>query len=123
MDVSILKILFIFFIISITPQSWAVNLDDIATLKKTNRCISCNLSKSNLRSANLQNAILRGANLTGADLNGANLTGADLNGANLNGVDLSNAILLNADILWIIHNNKTIFCRTTMPDGNLKMDC
>ena len=113
MDVSILKILFIFFIISITPQSWAVNLDDIATLKKTNRCISCNLSKSNLRSANLQNAILRGANLTGADLNGANL----------NGVDLSNAILLNADILWIIHNNKTIFCRTTMPDGNLKMDC
>ena len=40
MDISILKILFIFFIISITPQSWAVNLDDIATLKKTNRCIS-----------------------------------------------------------------------------------
>jgi len=120
---SIIKILIIPFSILITQQSWTANLDDIAKLEKTNRCIRCDLSESNLRNANLQNANLRGANLTGADLNGANLTGADLNGANLNGADLSNAKFLNADILWIKHNNRTVFCRTTMPDGSLNMDC
>jgi len=120
---SIQKFLVTSIFVLITQQSWALKLDDLAKFKKTNQCALCDLSEADFRNANLQNAILRGANLTGADLNGADLTRADLNGANLSGANLSNAILLNADILWIRQNNRTIFCRTTMPDGNQNMDC
>ena len=106
-----------------TQLSWAMNPNDLATFKKSNVCLLCDLSNADFRSHNLENAILRGSNLSGSNFNGANLTNADLNGANLIGAELSNAILLNADINWIKKDGTTIMCKTTMPDGEINRDC
>ena len=120
---SIIKYLIISSIIPMTQLSWAMNTDDLATLKKTNVCLLCDLSKADFRNHNLEDAILRGSNLSGSNFNAANLTNADLNGANLIGADLSNAILLNSDINWIRKDRTTKMCKTTMPDGTINNNC
>ena len=121
--VFIIKSILILVIVLVTPEVWSYDSKDLLKFKETNICLSCDLSRASLQNSNLENSVLRGANLEGANLNGANLRGSDLNGANLKGANLSGANLLDADILWIQHNNKTIMCKTTMPDGTINTDC
>jgi hypothetical protein len=62
-------------------------------------CTGCNVSRANLRGASLRGAKFPKANLSGSCLVDADLTGATF----ANNTNLANAI----------------FCRTTMPDGNV----
>jgi len=79
-------------------------------LKKTNKCIKCDLSgaklnnfdmeyadlsSANLSGADLSNSMMGNTNLTKANLSGANLSGANLGFANLSGADVSKASLTN----------------------------
>ncbi len=71
-----------------------------------------------LQGANLKGANLQNANLMGAKLMGAKLKEADLQGAQLQGADLSQSNTLDANF------QHTLFCNTTMPDGQLEnRDC
>lgn len=69
----------------------------------------------NLQNVNLKEAHLAGINLTDANLTDANLTGANLTGANLTDANLTGA---NLDVGEAIQSG-AIFCRTTMPNGQL----
>ncbi len=84
---------------------------NIARLKLTRKCPNCDLSGANMHRMNLPGADLSGANLSRANLSGANLYRTTLSRANLSGANLSGAVLRRA---W--------FCRTKMPDGELRND-
>ena len=107
----------------INLNSFAYDSNDLSNLLETKICLRCELSNADLRNQNLENAVLRGSNLSRSKLNGADLTNSDLNGANLKGADLSKAILLNSDINWILKDNTTKMCKTTMPDGTINNNC
>ena len=81
-------------------QTLAKNLE---RLRKTNRCVECNLAgadlaKEDLEEAHLERANLSGANLRKADLEKANLKAANLSGANLTDADLEEADLYKANL-------------------------
>jgi hypothetical protein len=74
----------------------------VQALKKTNKCMKCDLSGAKLNNLDLEYADISSANLSGADLSNsmlsnANLTKANLSGANLSGTNLSFANLSGAD--------------------------
>ncbi len=71
------------------------------------------LSGADLRSADLDGACLQRANLTGAELRSADFEGADVRGANFTDANLDRADIRG----WKAAG--AIFCRTTMPGGEL----
>jgi hypothetical protein len=78
----------------------------------------CDLSGRDLSGADLRSADLAGACLQNADLTGAELRSADLEGADVRGANFTDANLDRADIrAW--RSDDAIFCRTTMPDGEV----
>lgn len=73
--------------------------DELNRLKRTNKCIGCDLSWEDFAGANLEGANLKGADLTGANLFKANLSGANLEGVTIFRVNFSEVNLENAT--WI----------------------
>ena len=71
------------------------------------------LSGADLRSADLAGACLQNANLTGAELRSADFEQADVRGANFTDANLDRADIRG----W--KATDAIFCRTTMPDGEI----
>ena len=119
-----------------TAVTW--NEADLAKLRKTNECLSCDLvrvnlegailSKANLANANLSEANLKHTNLFWANLSGANLSygrlmSANLTGANLTGANLTNALLFktkltNANLTKAILTGADL-SRANLLDANL----
>ena len=104
---------------------------NIARLKLTRKCPNCDLSGANMHRMNLLGADLSGANLSGANLSGANLYRTTLSGANLSGADLSGANLKLANLIRANLSGANLsgavlrrawFCRTRMPDGEMRND-
>ena len=111
--------------------SMAEDSASIARLKLTRKCPYCDLSGAKLHRVNLPGADLSGANLSGANLGGANLyrttlSGTNLRGANLSGANLKLANLIRADLTGANLTDAVLrrawFCRTRMPDGELRND-
>ncbi|MBT3225643.1 MAG: pentapeptide repeat-containing protein [Deltaproteobacteria bacterium] len=73
--------------------------EELNRLKKTNKCIGCDLSFEDFEGENLAGANLKGANLTGAVFFKANLTGANLLGAKIYRVNFAEVNL--EDAIWI----------------------
>ena len=83
-----------------------ISLED-ANLEDAN-LFRANLFRANLERADLEDVFFFRTILNGSNLEGANLKDADLEDANLEGANLKDANLTGA-----------IFCRTTMPDGEI----
>ena len=89
----------------------AVGIDDVATLKSTGSCASCQLGGADLTGVSAADGDLTLADLRGAKLYMANLSGADLTGALLENANLSGAILRDAkgaNLAGAITDTKTI---------------
>ena len=113
--------------------SMAADPAHVEQLKKTGKCIKCDLRGAFMFGADLITANLRGSNLRGADLRKANLSFANLSfvnlrGANLRGAILDNTKLVRADLVGadlrdaiMVHTNVrgALFCRTRMPNGEI----
>ena len=84
--ISAMAVMFMFFTVR---TGYGFNPADLAKLKTTGHCPSCDLV----------GADLSGAKLPKADLSNANLSDADLTGADLTGAHLSNTILTGAT--WV----------------------
>jgi len=104
----IVMIIFCFYVL-LTPL-YAFDEKQVQALKKTSKCMKCDLSgaklnnidmeyadvsSANLSGADLSNSVLSNANLSKANLSGANLSGTNLSFANLSGADVSKATLTN----------------------------
>jgi uncharacterized protein YjbI with pentapeptide repeats len=72
---------------------------ELSRLKRTNKCIGCDLSWEDFEGANLEGANLKGADLTGVIFFNANLTGANLEGATVYRANFAEVNLENA--IWI----------------------
>ncbi|MEO1636276.1 MAG: pentapeptide repeat-containing protein, partial [Cyanobacteria bacterium J06631_9] len=84
-------------VIALFPSdAQSANPADIAQLRETGICKSCDLSGADLTGEHLIGADLRDANLTGTQLSYTNLEGADLTGATLIDTDFTGAFLTNA---------------------------
>jgi len=115
----LLPILMGFVVLLGIQQAQAFDREDLKRLKETNKCVNCDLSRTQFIGANLEGANLRGANLVGAiiqkaNLRGANLENANLQGANLYGTNLRGANLENANL------QQANIDRTSLEDANLK---
>lgn len=71
---------------------------NLERLRRTKRCVECNLAGADLAKENLEEAYLERADLAGANLRKADLEKANLKAANLAGADLSDADLEQADL-------------------------
>lgn len=91
-----------------------VDEDKVASLLKSKKCYSCDLSGLNLSGRNLKGADLEKANLTGCNLEGASLDRANLKGAILIRANLRKASLQGADLY------KADFTGADLTDADMK---
>jgi len=70
----------------------AFNSVDLDTLRRTNKCVGCDLKSANLRGAYLKGANLENAKLKYVKFQKAYLFNVNFNGANLKGANLEGAL-------------------------------
>jgi hypothetical protein len=115
-----------------TASALAFDAKQLDQLYDTGACPGCDLSGADLTGTdlgdtNMSDADLSGANFTNAQLVGADLRGANLQGANLDGTMMDGVTLFSANLLGATNWNPaghggyptTVFCNTTMPDGQI----
>ena len=94
---------------------------NIKKLLATGRCSSCDLQDADLTKwmQHFATRLRSVVNLSHSNLMGANLSDLDLGQANLSSANLTNTYLFQANLSdGIMYGS--IFCNTTMPDGNVK---